>query len=314
MTPEELTAATDGGADALEAVPDLELRMADPDEIAVDKMNERTDEPLDTEELERSVAKNGVVEPPVCRVRAADAPVPYAVVQGQRRVSAAQAVQLNEIPILVGEFDDKRALVRSITENIKAGRKEVTTQSRAAAIWKLYKLDKDAPDPVPSPTWASDMLGVPRPTAGRWIEPLRSEYADTAIDPRVNQETNLSGEDLSKEVEDISGHKLREIRNVASGETAEELARRVIDEDLSKRDVREIAKQTSAEEDPFQALEKVKRAKEASEDARGFMLDRMRFGDKTGGAIQQAARAAGKDKSAVIKDAVQYYLREEGYL
>jgi hypothetical protein len=44
------------------------------------------------------------------------------------------------------------------------------------------------------------------------------------------------------------------------------------------------------------------------------MLDRVSFGDQTGGAISQAARAAGKDKSAVVKDAVRYYLREEGYL
>jgi ParB-like chromosome segregation protein Spo0J len=277
-------------------------------------MNERTDEPLETEELERSVAENGVVEPPVCRVRDPDARVPYAVVQGQRRVTAAQAVQLDEIPILVGEFDDKRALIRSITENIKAGRKDVTTKTRAAAIWELWKLDKDDPDPVPSPTWVSNILGVPVATGSRWIEPLRAKYANTAIDPRVSKEEDSHGGNISESIEDISAAKLEAIGKVASGDTAEELARRVIDEDLSKRDVHEVVKQPSAEEDPFQALEEVKRAKEASEEARGFMLDRMRFGGDTGGAIEQAARATGKDKSAVIKDAVQYYLREEGYL
>jgi len=315
MTPEELTTATDGGADALDAVPDLELRMVDPDTIAVDEMNERTDEPLDTEELERSVAENGVVEPPVCRVRDEDAQVPYAVVQGQRRVSAAQAVQLDEIPILVGEFDDKRALVRSITENIKAGRKDVTTKTRAAAIWELWKLDQgEDADPIPSPTRVGELLGVNNKTASDWIEPLRSEYANTAVDPRVENDTESGDQNLSKSVEDIDTDKLNKIRKVASGEQAEELISEVIESDLSQRDVREMVKQPDAAEDPFQALEEVKRAKEASEEARGFMLDRMRFGDETGGAIQQAARATGKDKSAVIKDAVQYYLREEGYL
>jgi len=315
MTPEELTATTDGGADALDAVPDLELRMVDPDTIAVDEMNERTDEPLDTEELERSVAENGVVEPPVCRVRDEDAQVPYAVVQGQRRVSAAQAVQLDEIPILVGEFDDKRALVRSITENIKAGRKDVTTKTRAAAIWEQWKRDQgEDADPIPSPTRVGELLGVNNKTASDWIEPLRSEYANTAVDPRVENDTESGDQNLSKSVEDIDTDKLNKIRKVASGEQAEELISEVIESDLSQRDVREMVKQPDAAEDPFQALEEVKRAKEASEEARGFMLDRMRFGDETGGAIQQAARATGKDKSAVIKDAVQYYLREEGYL
>jgi hypothetical protein len=154
-------------------------------------MNERQDEPLATEELERSVGENGVVEPPVCRVRDEDAEVPYAVVQGQRRVAAAQAVQLDEIPVLVGEFDDKRALIRSITENIKAGRKEVTTKSRAAAIWELWKLDEgEDPDPIPSPSRIASLLGVGNSTASKWIEPLRTEYANTAIDPRVKDSTD----------------------------------------------------------------------------------------------------------------------------
>jgi ParB-like chromosome segregation protein Spo0J len=315
MTPEELIAATDGGVDALEAVPDLGLRMVDPDAIAVDEMNERTDEPLDTEELERSVAENGVVEPPVCRVRDEDAQVPYAVVQGQRRVSAAQAVQLDEIAILVGEFDDKRALIRSITENIKAGRKDVTTKTRAAAIWELWKLDQgEDAAPIPSSARVGELLGVNRQTASDWIEPLRTEYANTAVDPRVEKDTETGDHHLSKSIEDIDTDKLKRIRKVASGEEAEELISEVIESDLSQRDVREMIKQPDAAEDPFQALEEVKRAKEASEEARGFMLDRMRFGDETGGAIQQAARATGKDESAVIKDAVQYYLREEGYL
>jgi ParB-like chromosome segregation protein Spo0J len=318
MTPEELVATTDGGTDALEAVPDLELRMVDPEAIAVDPMNERTDEPLETEELERSVAENGVVEPPVCRVRDPDARVPYAVVQGQRRVTAAQAVQFDEIPILVGEFDDKRALIRSITENIKAGRKDVTTKTRAAAIWELWKLDQgDDPEAVPNVPRIAELLGVNSATARRWIQPLEKEYVDTVIDPRVNEQTENTVEEMSVELDDVSPHKLNHIRQIVSTsdqETAERLVERVVEEDLSVQDVRDMTKQPSATEDPFQALEEVKRAKEASEEARGFMLDRMRFGDETGGAIEQAARATGKDKSAVIKDAVQYYLREEGYL
>ncbi len=318
MTPEELVAATDGGTDALEAVPDLELRMIDPEAIGVDPMNERMDEPLETEELERSIAENGVVEPPVCRVRDADAKVPYAVVQGQRRVTAAQAVQLDEIPILVGEFDDKRALIRSITENIKAGRKDVTTNTRAAAIWELWKLDQgDDAEAVPHAKTIAELVGADRGTVRRWIQPLEKEYVDTVIDPRVREETKDQVEQVSEEIEDVSPRKLANIRQMVSAsdqETAEELVERVVEEDLSVQDVRDITKQPSATEDPFQALEEVKRAKEASEETRGFMLDRMRFGGQTGGAIEQAARASGKDKSAVIKDAVQYYLREEGYL
>lgn len=312
--PEEHQAVGDGG-ELTTTVPDLELRQVDPDEIAVDEMNERVDEPLQTEDLERSVAENGVVEPPVCRVRDADAQVPYTVVQGQRRVAAAQAVQLEEIPILVGEFDDKRALIRSITENIKAGQKDVTTKTRAAAIWELWKLIAGPdPDNIPSAGKIADLLGVHRSTASGWMEPLKAEYADTVIDPRVTDETDVRHEHLSEKVEDIDTDKLQKIRTVAGSEEVEDVVEAVVEADLSQKDVRAMTKLPEATDDPIQAVEQVRQAKEAEQEARGFMLDRMRFGDETGGAIQQAARATGKDKSAVIKDAVQYYLREEGYL
>jgi len=315
MTPDDLTELPDGGVEVAEGMTNLQIRQVDPNDIAVDEMNERKDEPLATEDLEKSVAENGVVEPPVCRVRDADAEVPYAVVQGQRRVTAAQAVQLDEIPVLVGEFDDKRALIRSITENIKAGRKDVTTKSRAAAIWELWKLDKGEDcKPIPSPKRISEILGVNTNTASNWIEPLRLEYANTAIDPRVREETDNRLEDLSVSLEDVSVDKLTEIRSIASDETAEELVRRVEEEDLSVTDVREMVQLEDAGENPFKALEQVKQAREAAEEARGFMLDRVSFGDQTGGAIAQAARASGKNKSEIVKDAVRYYLRDEGYL
>jgi len=315
MTPDDLTELPDGGVEVAEGMTNLQIRQIDPHDIAVDEMNERKDEPLATEDLERSVAENGVVEPPVCRVRDAGAEVPYAVVQGQRRVSAAQAVQLDEIPVLVGEFDDKRALIRSITENIKAGRKDVTTKSRAAAIWELWKLDQGEDcDPVPSPKRIGELLGVSVSTASTWIQPLRHEYANTAIDPRVREETNSGVQDLSVDLDDVSADKLTNIATIASEDTAEELVRRVEEEDLSVADVREMVQLEDAGENPFQALEQVKQAREAAEEARGFMLDRVSFGDETGGAVARAARASGKNKSEVVKDAVRYYLREEGYL
>jgi ParB family chromosome partitioning protein len=318
MTPDELTELADGGVEVAEEMTNLQIRQVDPHDISVDEMNERKDEPLATEELERSVAENGVVEPPVCRVRDPDAEVPYAVVQGQRRVSAAQAVQLDEIPVLVGEFDDKEALIRSITENIKAGRKEVTTKSRAAAIWKLWKLEEgEDADAVPNAGKVADMLGVSRTTAKRWIQPLEAEYVDTVIDPRVNTDSDVQLEQISEEIDNVGTTKLQQVRQVVSkadNETAEELVKRIVEEDLSTQDVRDLTDQTGVEDDPFQALEQVKQAREAAEEARGFMLDRVSFGDQTGGAIAQAARASGKNKSEIVKDAVRYYLRDEGYL
>jgi len=322
MTPDDLTELPDGGVEVAEGMTNLQIRQVDPNDIAVDEMNERKDEPLATEDLERSVAENGVVEPPVCRVRDADAEVPYAVVQGQRRVTAAQAVQLDEIPVLVGEFDDKRALIRSITENIKAGRKDVTTKSRAAAIWELWKLDcvehgKDLSleeNQVPSPTRVGELLGVNKQTASRWIEPLKKQYAGTQIDARISQESEQQSVTQDVDIDDISTNKLRMIRQVASGEQAVRLVREVAESDLSERDVRDAVNRGVASTDPERAIEQVKTAKKAEQEARGFTLDALRFGDQTGGALAQAERATGKNRTELVRDAVRYYLREEGYL
>jgi len=322
MTPDDLTELPDGGVEVAEGMTNLQIRQVDPDDIAVDEMNERKDEPLATEELEKSVAENGVVEPPVCRVRDADAEVPYAVIQGQRRVSAAQAVQLDEIPVLIGEFEDKRALIRSITENIKAGRKDVTTKSRAAAIWELWKLDcaergKDLSleeNQVPSPTRVAELLGVNRMTASGWIEPLKKQYAGTQIDARISKESDEESLHQDVDIDDISTKKLEMIRQVASGEQAERLVREVAESDLSQRDVRDAIERDVASTDPERAIEQVKTAKEAEQEARGFTLDALRFGDQTGGALTQAERATGKNRTELVRDAVRYYLRDEGYL
>jgi ParB family chromosome partitioning protein len=311
MLPEELkTYVTDGGQQMV-AVPELEVRQVDPDKIAVDEMNERVDEPLATEDLERSVAENGVVEPPVCRVRDMEARIPYSVVQGQRRVAAAQAVQLDEIPILVGEFEDKEALIRSITENIDASREDVTTKTRAAAIWKLWKMHQgDDCDPVPSPTIISDLLGVSRITVNNWIEPLREQYAETVINPRVNHVTDDLEEHLSEELEDVDVQKLKQIRQVTSGEKAEELVKKAVREDMSQRDVREAVNKVDKNTDAFEAFEEVQREKEIAD----YVVNKMRFGSDTTRGLKQAARTTGKNRDELIKDAVDYYLREEGFI
>jgi ParB/RepB/Spo0J family partition protein len=322
MTPEDLLAATDGGTDGLQAVPDLELRMVDPEAIAVDPMNERTDQPLETEDLERSIAKNGVVEPPVCRVTNKDGKVPYTVVQGQRRVTAAQVMQLDEIPILVGEFDDKRALIRSITENIKANQKNVTTKSRAAAIWQLWKFDcaerdKDLSVPdnqVPSPTRIAELLGVNRKTASLWIEPLRKQYKGTNLDAKITQDSDGIEYRQDVDMDDISPKKMNMIRQVATGEEAEKLLREVVEAGLSNQDVREAIEREGASTDPEAAIEEVKTAKQAGQQARGHTLDALRFGGQTGGALSKAERATGKSATELVHYAVEYYLREEGFL
>jgi hypothetical protein len=285
-------------------------------------MNERQNEPLATEDLEDSIAENGVVEPPVCRVRDEDARMPYSVIQGQRRVAAAQTVGVDTIPILVGKFDDKTALVRSITENVKSNRKEVTTMSRAAAIWQLWKIIVEEDDEMkledfkyPRPVDISALLGVSHQTATRWIEPLRKELTGTKFDPRekVNNDKSTSV-DLSNELKDISPKKLNIIRTELSGggRDAVDIAERVQEEDLSIDDVKKVAEVEA--EDTEEAIQAVKQAKKAAKETEGYVLEQYQFGSNTSEGLAQASRKMGATREQVIQTAVKSFLREEGFL
>jgi hypothetical protein len=303
------------------AAPDLEVRQVDPDKIAVDDMNERVNQPLATEDLERSVAENGVVEPPVCRVRDEDGRIPYTVIQGQRRVAAAQAVQLDEIPILIGEFDDKTALTRSITENITANTEEVTTQARARAIWELYtiKVSPEDREQVPPPSEVSDWLGVSPRTASNWIAPLREEYLETNLNPRSHtSDSDSEALQLSDELQDVSAEKLDTLTRISDGdsESLETAVEKVVDENLSKADVEDVVEQVKTREDAdaVTAVETVAETKQKAEDTGGEYLNNVPLDGDTATALEKAARDAGASKSNVASGAITSYLRDEGYL
>jgi hypothetical protein len=119
---------------------------------------------------------------------------------------------------------------------------------------------------------------------------------------------------MSEKMENVPARKLREIRQISDSDEIEEVVEAVVEADLSTADVRELNGLPEASRDPLEAVEKMEQVKKAGQKAESLMIDRMRFGDQTGSAIKQAARASGKSESAIIKNAVQYYLREEGYI
>ena len=70
------------------------------------------------EELSRSIAAKGVIQPLL--VRKTDEPIElYEIVAGERRWRAAQMAKLHEIPVIVGSFSDLEVLEIAIIENIQ---------------------------------------------------------------------------------------------------------------------------------------------------------------------------------------------------
>jgi len=85
-------------------------------------------------ELIESIRKQGVCEPILAR------PLPsgyYECVAGHRRLRAAKAAGLTEIPAIVKEMDDVEAMVIQITENVQ--RKDLTEDEKSMALANLAR-------------------------------------------------------------------------------------------------------------------------------------------------------------------------------
>jgi hypothetical protein len=318
--------ADGGSVQHVESVTGLEFMTVDPDKIAVDEMNERTEDTLDTTDLESSIEKVGIVEPPVCRVVDKNAKVPYGVIQGQRRVTAAQTLGLDEIPILVGQFDDLEAITRSITENIDDNWQKVSPNSRANSIWRWYVLwcrDQGIEyekDEIPSPVDVADNFGTVRQTASDWVEPLREEFAGTVLDARVNFIPDDSG-DLNDDikVDEVSADVLKNVRSMGfEKDQAVEVVESVQEYGFKQDEMRKIASRVNNDNldmDLEESIELTLQAKEEARSAkRSFMLKRMQMSGARAKGLRSAESDLGKPREEVVKIAINEFLEARGYL
>jgi ParB family transcriptional regulator, chromosome partitioning protein len=134
---EEPLAAPDaaaGGANALAAIStaQIEPHPAQPrrrfDEAALD-------------ELARSIAQRGVIQPIIVRPLPADASgrARYQLVAGERRWRAAQKARIHEIPAIVRELDEREVTALALIENLQ--REDLNPIEEAAAYQRLTTED-----------------------------------------------------------------------------------------------------------------------------------------------------------------------------
>ncbi|HEY9876823.1 MAG TPA: ParB/RepB/Spo0J family partition protein [Leptolyngbyaceae cyanobacterium] len=86
-------------------------------------------------QLIQSVQEHGILEPLLVR------PLPsgdYELVAGERRLRAAQSAGLNEVPIVVREFDDQQALQVSLLENLQ--REDLNPVEETEGILQLLEI------------------------------------------------------------------------------------------------------------------------------------------------------------------------------
>jgi ParB family chromosome partitioning protein len=288
----------------------MQVKQVDPFDINVDDMNERKDN-VNTTDLQASVEEQGVIQPPIVRLRDEDAEVPYSVIVGQRRTIAAQAVGLDEIPVVIRDFGDGDALLSSITENVDAFREDISKKDRALAIEQLKEINGWTNSDV------ADSLGVSPRAIRNWTEYSRAEWEGTAVDPDVSKEDDSGGtSELSEKVDELSDEVFSRVRKMTGGggEGEELLEKAVVENSLREHDIREASQKVEQGKDPEVAIEEVAESKEEKTSTTQKVRVRITLSNGEAEAIDSFAEDHGMTTNDVAREAITDFLTEKGEL
>jgi ParB family chromosome partitioning protein len=171
------------------------------------------------EELAASIRLRGIIQPIVVRALAG-VPDTYEIVAGERRWRAAQRAGLTEVPVVVVEIDDRTSLEYAILENVQ--RSDLNAIEEAAGYERLMNEFRYTQGEL------AEILGKSR---SHLANTLRLLQLSSGIQERV-----AAGEITA-------GH----ARALLSVKDPEAVARRIVAEGLSVRDVEALVATPEAE-------------------------------------------------------------------
>ncbi len=165
------------------------------------------------DELAASIRQRGVIQPIVVRALSG-VPGTFEIVAGERRWRAAQRAGLNEVPVVVVEIDDRTSLEYAILENVQ--RADLNAIEEASGYERLMGEFKYTQAEL------ADLLGKSR---SHLANTLRLLQLPPTIQDRV----------IASEI--TAGH----ARALLSVRDPEAVARRIVAEGLSVREVEALA-------------------------------------------------------------------------
>jgi ParB family chromosome partitioning protein len=168
---------------------------------------------VDLEELSASIKLRGIIQPIVVRALAG-VPDTYEIVAGERRWRAAQRAGLNEVPVVTVEIDDRTSLEYAILENVQ--RTDLNAIEEAAGYERLMSEFQYSQSEL------AEILGKSR---SHLANTLRLLQLSPAIQDRV----------IAAEI--TAGH----ARALLAVRDPEAVARRIVAEGLSVREVEALA-------------------------------------------------------------------------
>ncbi|WP_294300218.1 ParB/RepB/Spo0J family partition protein [uncultured Sphingomonas sp.] len=168
------------------------------------------------EELSRSIAQRGLIQPIVVRPHGHD----YQIVAGERRWRAAQRARLHEVPVIVRELSDADTMEIALVENIQ--RADLNAIEEAEAYRRLI-----------------DQFGHTQEVLGKLVDKSRSHISNLLrlLDLPEGVRTMVVTGELEM------GH----ARALIGAPDPVALARRVVDEGLSVRETEKLARAVKPE-------------------------------------------------------------------
>lgn len=186
------------------------------------------------QELAESLQKRGMLQPLIVRPHPSDKGL-YQIVAGERRWRAAQMAQLHEVPVIISNLSDSETLEVAIVENIQ--RADLNAIEEAASYRQLM-----------------DRFGHTQERLAEALNKSRSHIANLLRLLNLPEQVQT----WLKEGKLTAGH----ARALITAPNAVDLARKVIEKNLSVRETEELARKQA------QAIPaKEKRAKSAEKDA-----------------------------------------------
>ncbi len=165
-------------------------------------------------ELTASVREHGVIQPLLVRETAQG----YELIAGERRLRAARAAGLKEVPVIIARADDDKAAEMGLIENIQ--REDLNALEEAAAYAKMM-----------------EEYHYTQESLARTLGKSRSYIANTLRLLALDQKTRM----LLSEGKISAGHG-RALLSVKAEPRREQLLKRIVKENLSVRQAEDAAK------------------------------------------------------------------------
>lgn len=187
------------------------------------------------EELATSIREKGIIQPLVVRPKA-DMPDVYEIIAGERRWRAAQRAGLHDVPIVVVQAGDKEALELAIIENVQ--RADLNPLEEAAGYEQLM-----------------EQFAYVQADLAKVVGKSRSHVANTMRLTKLPDgvKSLVGAGDLS------AGH----ARALLAVKDPDSVAKRIVAQGLTVRDVERIAQSEAAEGVPAEAKTPTRLRKDA---------------------------------------------------